>query len=189
MAKLARWQQAESPVSRQPRSSSDEQAEIALNSLILRYERRLYEFLLAVLREPDSAEDCLQETFIATYRHLQKGRRANSSWLFRVALDRARDELRRQSRKPVTVSSDIQIAAPEQQHAPEAAAVKQALTRLSHDDRTILYLANVDGRTSSEIGSILGIRSGTARVRVHRAQGRFRAAYEEVKNGYRADNV
>jgi RNA polymerase sigma-70 factor (ECF subfamily) len=154
-----------------------EQAEDTLVDLMDRYEARIYEFLLAMLRDRDGAQECAQDTFVRAYENLRRGKPVNAQWLYRVARNRANDEFRRGKR--VTPDLDLLAALPApRQGAPEdAAAISQAFSALSLDDRAALYLYAVQGLSADELASALGIKVSALRMRLSRARERFRQAY------------
>jgi RNA polymerase sigma factor (sigma-70 family) len=151
----------------------------AFAGLLDRYERSLFGFLIVLLGDRDGAKDCLQDTFLRAYEHLQRGKSINAQWLYKVARNRAIDEMRHKQRIRVD-PHPMDEAILDESHASEGTlAVHRTLLQLSSDDREILYLAEVDGFTSLEIAAMLGIRAGAVRMRLSRAHVRFRQAYGE----------
>ena len=65
------------------------------------------------------------------------------------------------------------------EEGPLAGQVHEALAALAPRDRELLFLAECEGLTATEIGTIVGRPPVTVRVRLHRAKRRFRAAFEE----------
>lgn len=105
----------------------------------------------------------------------------NVQWLYKVARNRAIDELRRRQREQGT-AEPINPTVPAEAGALRVSdAVHQALLQLSPDDREVLYLSEVDGFTSVEIGAMLAIRPGAVRMRLYRAHARFRKAYGDSR--------
>lgn len=143
--------------------------------LMTEYERPIYTFLLTLVRDTDVALDCTQDTFLRAYENLVKGKPVNAAWLYTVARNRAMDEFRRRKR----VEPDIETL--EQQAVEHSTdkilAVKAALEKLSPQDREVLYLFDVAGFKTDEIGKMLGARGTAIRQRLSRARQRFRIAY------------
>ena len=139
------------------------------------YERPLYNYLLALLRDRDIALDCAQDTFLRAYENLRKGRSVNASWLYTVARNRAMDQFRRQRKVQGEAETLEQIAV----HEPteRVLAVESVLAQLSVQDREVLYLYDVAGFKTDEIGSMLGVRGTAIRQRLSRARERFRLLY------------
>lgn len=150
------------------------------------------------LRRVDSREDAadiVAETFSVAWRRFGEVPPGGEArlWLYGVArrvlanqrrgalrrrrlADRMRDELR---------GCDGATAAADER----ADAVAAALARLPEQDREVLLLANWEGLTPAEIGSVLGLPGATARTRLHRARGRLRADLERSGHVARAAAV
>jgi RNA polymerase sigma-70 factor (ECF subfamily) len=154
---------------------ADAQVEDQLVQLMNEYERPIYNFLLALLRDADVAMDCAQDTFLRAYEHLRRGRPVTSSWLYTVARNRAMDEFRKQRRMTNDPQSLEQVPVPGPSEV--SMAVQQVLERLSPMDREVLYLFDVAGFKTDEIGDMLGVRGSAIRQRLSRARERFRLLY------------
>jgi RNA polymerase sigma-70 factor (ECF subfamily) len=151
--------------------SIDEQ----LVRLIDNHERAIYNFLLALVRDADVALDCAQDTFIRAYENLRKGKPVNAPWLYTVARNRAMDEFRRKRRiQPESESLELM---PVHEPTDRNLAVRQAFAQLSPSDREVLYLFDVAGFKTDEIGHMLGVRGTAIRQRLSRARERFRQIY------------
>jgi RNA polymerase sigma-70 factor (ECF subfamily) len=157
----------------------DETARDTFAALLDRYEQPLFGFLIVLLGDRDSAKDCVQDTFLRAYQNLQRGKPVNAQWLYKVARNRAIDELRHQQRVRAEPHPVDEAALDESFASEGTRAVHRTLLQLSPDDREVLYLAEVDGFTSFEIAAMLGIRAGAVRMRLSRAHLRFRQAYGE----------
>jgi RNA polymerase sigma-70 factor (ECF subfamily) len=73
------------------------------------------------------------------------------------------------------------------EHRAETRRVHEALGRLSADDRELVTLIAWEGLTPAEAATVLGLSSGTARVRLHRARTRLRAALSTAVQTQEAD--
>jgi RNA polymerase sigma-70 factor (ECF subfamily) len=147
---------------------------------------RLYAIARRVLRDPDLAEDAVQECLVRAWRDLRALRDPGrfDAWLYRLLLNACRDEQRRTRRRPVTVG----IAAVEVGQADRALAgvegrdeLERGFARLSVDQRMALVLHHYGGLRSSEIASVLGIPEGTALSRIHYAIKAMRVALEPAE--------
>lgn len=154
---------------------ADAQVEDQFVQLMNEHERPIYNFLLALLRDADVALDCAQDTFLRAYEHLRRGRPVTSSWLYTVARNRAMDEFRKQRRMTNDPESLERISVPGPNEL--SMAVQQVLERLSPMDREVLYLFDVAGFKTDEIGTMLGVRGSAIRQRLSRARERFRLVY------------
>jgi RNA polymerase sigma-70 factor (ECF subfamily) len=139
------------------------------------HERQIYSFLLALLRDADTALDCAQDTFLRAYENLRKGKPVKPQWLYTVARNRAMDEFRERRRVQPELGKLDQI--PVQGPTERAIAVQSVMERLSPADREVLYLFDVAGFKTEEIGQMLGIRGTAVRQRLSRARERFRQLY------------
>ena len=100
--------------SAQPRADADpvlddlvrraQQGELpAFNAIVLRFQDAVYSLVLRMLSSPEAAEDVAQEAFVSAWRHIGTFRGGSfRSWLFTIAANRARDELRKGVRRPTT---------------------------------------------------------------------------------------
>jgi RNA polymerase sigma-70 factor (ECF subfamily) len=154
---------------------ADNRTEDQLVGLINQYERPIYNFLLALLHDSDVALDCAQDTFLRAYENLRKGRPVNGPWLYKVARNRAMDEFRRKKRVHPEPETLEHIAVHD--NTDRVLAVRAVMERLSPSDREVLYLFDVAGFRTDEIGSMLGVRGSAIRQRLSRARERFRLLY------------
>lgn len=148
-----------------------------LVDLMNRYEQPLTNYLLVLLNDRDLVGDCAQDTFLRAYEHLARGRTINSQWLYKVARNRAIDQLRHRARTRTAPEMLDSIEGRDGGEVDRTAAVRMALGRLAPEDREILYLFVVDRFATAEIAVMLGIRPGAVRVRLSRARERFRVEY------------
>lgn len=154
---------------------TDRQHEDQLVELMTQFERPIYNFLLTLLHDADVALDCAQDTFLRAYENLRKGRTVNGAWLYTVARNRAMDEFRRKRR--VEPESEKLEQIPVYEHTDRVLAVRSVMEQLSPADREVLYLFDVAGFKTDEIGAMLGVRGTAIRQRLSRARERFRVLY------------
>ena len=160
-------------VRRVPEANSKLEDELV--RLMDQHERPIYNFLLALLRDTDVALDCAQDTFLRAHENLRKGKPVNGQWLFKVARNRAMDEFRRRRRVQPELDKLDQI--PVHERTDRVMAVRSVMERLSTVDREVLYLFDIAGFKTDEIGAMLGIRGSAVRQRLSRARERFRLLY------------
>jgi RNA polymerase sigma-70 factor (ECF subfamily) len=153
----------------------------AFDQLVARYQRRLLRLVLRLLRDPAEAEDVVQETFLKAYRALPRfrGEAAFYTWLYRIALNGARNAIlrRRQRSAPAPLPSRAPAAAPEI-GTPESMllskqvmlAVDAAMEALPLELRTAIVLREIEGLSYEEIGQIMECPLGTVRSRIFRAR-------------------
>lgn len=152
---------------------------------MVRYESRVRRLAFAFLRDESLAEDVAQDTFLQALRRIGTLKQATSvrSWLFSIAVNRARDELRRRARwmpadfgpdaeqGPVATDAsgeDLVLQRQQRGH------LQKVIAELPDRYRVPLLLKEVEGMTYQEIGRQLGIPMGTAQIRIHRARLRLR---------------
>lgn len=146
--------------------------------------RDLWAYAAATLGDPTLADDIVQETFV---RYLRCGVRFadddhRRAYLFRVASHRMLDERRRAHRRhetrlePASVDGESEPAIERVTNPPasaDALDLRAGLSRLSPRERSLLWLAHVEGFSHQEIGARLGTQPGSVRVLLHRARRRL----------------
>ncbi|NDJ86399.1 MAG: sigma-70 family RNA polymerase sigma factor [Chloroflexi bacterium] len=157
----------------------------ALAEVFDRYSDRIYRLGLSLLRDEQAADGVVQDTFVALIENLDtfEGRSSLGTWLYRVAYNNIMGRLRRQ--KPqVQLEDDSTPNYPlptnliDWQELPEdllssAEAMQQvqrAIDALSPNLRVVFVLRDIEGLTTMEAATTLGISPGTAKVRLHRAR-------------------
>ena len=162
----------------------------AFNAIVLRYQDAVYSLVLRMLAQREAAEDVTQEAFVAAWRRLDTFRGGSfRSWLFTIAANRARDELRRRVRRPST-SLDAARDDPDRadidpldrEPGPEStaeqaelrAALEGALAELPPDWREVVVLSDIHGMDYAEIAGATGVAVGTVKSRLSRARARLR---------------
>jgi RNA polymerase sigma-70 factor (ECF subfamily) len=142
---------------------------------------RLFQYLLSLTFEPSRAEDLLQETFLQLHRSRRtyQPRRPVMPWAFAVArhvflMDRRAGKRRYQHEVgELAELPDFPVPAEVEQLA-DREMIREALDRVSETKREALLLHHVWGFSFAEIGALLGIRKGTAKLRAHRGMQNLR---------------
>jgi RNA polymerase sigma factor (sigma-70 family) len=136
----------------------------------------VYAFVLRRLRDPHDAEELTQQTFVDAAAAFSRGAapRAMRPWLFSVAERRVADELRRRGRRFSVPEAAVEDAAPVE------ARVANAISRLSPEDRRLLFLRFVAERTHVEIAADVGCNEAASKMRVSRAARRLRHEFEDA---------
>jgi RNA polymerase sigma-70 factor, ECF subfamily len=132
--------------------------------------RILLRYLLAVTRQPDLAEDILQEAYcrLLTTRRHEMDEQQTRSYLFRIATNLVHDRWRRGKELPLPENSEeISSADPE---FDDKLHVRQAFDRLKPRKRQLLWLAYVEGSSHKEIAESTGLRAGSIRLLLFRAR-------------------
>ncbi len=169
----------------------------AFNAIVLRYQDHVFSLVLRMLTHREAAEDVTQEAFVSAWRHIDTFRGGSfRSWLFTIAANRARDELRKGVRRPTTSLDAARddpdradIDPPEPGPSPEGvaeqgevrAAIEVALATLPPDWREVIVMSDIHGMDYAEIAAATGIALGTVKSRLSRARSRLREVILESR--------
>jgi RNA polymerase sigma-70 factor (ECF subfamily) len=156
----------------------------AAQELVRRFERPVYNLVVRMVRDPATAEDLTQETFIKVFRSLHRfdPKLRFSAWILKIANNTAIDNLRRA--RPATVSLDDESAGGAEPLpdpfavSPERAATRQqlaeafdtALGRLRPEFSRVLVLRYQEDLDYDEIATVLDLPLGTVKTFLHRAR-------------------
>ncbi len=157
--------------------------------LVAKYERRVLRLLSRLVRDSAEIEDITQEAFIKAYRALPqfRGESAFYTWLYRIAINTAKNYLATKSRRPVTVgefqgADDGEFFDPgdvvEDNNTPDAVlhsrqvaeAVNAAIEALPEDLKAAITLREIEGLSYEEIAQAMDCPIGTVRSRIFRAR-------------------
>lgn len=159
----------------------------AFDLLVLKYQNKVVNLISRYVRDPVEALDVSQEAFIKAYRALPKfrGDSAFYTWLYRVAINTAKNHLAAQSRRPpgddieAETAEQMDMGAPlKEQDTPEGMAlqreiaqtIQRALDELPEDLRTAITLRELEGLSYEEIAQAMECPIGTVRSRIFRAR-------------------
>ena len=159
----------------------------AFDILVRKYQHKLVKLILRYVHDPDEVMDVTQEAFIKAYRALPgfRGDSAFYTWLYRIAINTAKNHLISQGRRPP--DDDINVEDAEQMEAdsglkeyatPEHLLAKdqiestvfEAIEHLPDDLRTAITLRELEGLSYEEIAEAMGCPVGTVRSRIFRAR-------------------
>jgi len=159
----------------------------AFDLLVLRYQHRVVKLVARLLRDPAEAEDVAQEAFVKAYRAIGsfRGDSAFYTWLYRIAVNTARNTMASRQRRPLDYEADLSESEQSAVDArmrhgdtPEAAAlseeihhtVNRAVEELPEDLRTAIILREIEGLSYEEIAAAMDCPVGTVRSRIFRAR-------------------
>ncbi|MCK4305450.1 MAG: sigma-70 family RNA polymerase sigma factor [Candidatus Eisenbacteria sp.] len=166
----------------------------AYAGLVDRHSDLVYSIALRIVGNRADAEDVAQETFLNAFRALQsfKGQSKLSSWLYRIAVNRALAYLKGRRH---TLSLDIDaddtheirsLAAPSRDHPDQTLIEKefrlrviQAISMLPPHYRAVVTLYHLQDRSYKEVAEILGLPMGTVKTHLHRARAMLRRALSD----------
>lgn len=159
--------------------------EAALGALYDRHGRLAFALALRVVGDPETAEEVVQEVFVAVWRRAagyDAAKGSVKSWLLAAARNRAIDVLRMRQARPRTTSfDDLPLISDDDPAraalaAVDATALRAAVAILPPDQRTAVELAYFAGLSYPEIAAQLGIPLGTVKSRLRLALERLRAS-------------
>ena len=159
----------------------------AFDLLVLKYQHKIVNLVMRYVRDPDQALDITQEAFLKAYRALPRfrGDAAFYTWMYRIAVNTAKNYLAAQRRRPMDVELDLQDPEQYELHAklketdtPEGVTlsielhetVERAIAALPEDLRTAIVLRELDGMSYEEIAETMECPIGTVRSRIFRAR-------------------
>ena len=160
---------------------------IAFNLLVLRYQHKVAALIARFVKDPHEVEDVSQEAFIKAYRALDlfRGESAFYTWLYRIAVNTAKNYLVSKGRRPPTTDVDMDDAELAEETSalrdidtPDAnlekehmhRVINQAIEDLPEDLRTAFTLREFSGLSYEDITEIMDCPVGTVRSRMFRAR-------------------
>jgi len=156
--------------------------ETAFTEIVERYNTRLRYFLRKMLGDVHGVEDVLQEIWFDVFRGMSKLNHlgAFSSWVYRIARDRAARNLRK---RHWTQSSLVELASDEANDsdgfsAEDAAHIHAALDEMPREQREVLVLRFLEEMTYDDMAQVVGCPVGTVRSRLHYAKRALRQILE-----------
>ena len=172
----------------------------AFDALVRRYQHKVVKLVLRYVRDPAEAEDIAQEAFIKAYRALPRfrGDSAFYTWLYRIAINTAKNVLAARGRSPVSydIDKDSEDSSAVESYmkdtaTPEALAmtdeirstVNDAIDQLPEDLRTAIVLRELEGLSYDEIAQAMSCPVGTVRSRIFRAREAIDARLRDVFEG------
>lgn len=171
--------------------------EHAWRGLVERYGRRVYALLVRMCHDRELAEEITQATFVKLVEALDDYQESGrfEAWLFRIAVNRLRDEMRRRKRQATPMGmtpgnggdggawqaveaglSDAGSVSPLETmtRAEQLAQLQVAVEQLSEADREVIYMRHTAGLTFAQIAEALEQPIGTVLARGHRALAKLR---------------
>ena len=166
--------------------------ERAFGELVGRYDVRLVNFVYRTVGDRERAQDLVQETFVRVYRHLERFDQTKkfSTWIYTIASNLAKNELRNRSRNPLVLFQTIKknweadhrpLEWEDTQFKPDdlfrkrflKEKVEEAVAQLPEHHRIVFVLRELEGKTYEEIAEIADCNLGTVKSRLNRARNNF----------------
>jgi len=159
----------------------------AFDVLVLKYQHKIVKLVMRYVQDPSESLDVAQEAFIKGYKALPnfRGESAFYTWLYRIAINTAKNYLVSRKRRPLDYDVDLQdptqyeMQARLSDHAtPEGHAmgeevrevVAEAVEKLPEDLRMAIVLREIEGMSYEEIAQAMDCPVGTVRSRIFRAR-------------------
>jgi RNA polymerase sigma-70 factor (ECF subfamily) len=172
----------------------------AFDLLVLKYQYKVHAIVARFIRDNDEVRDVVQEAFIKAYRALPKFRGDSQfyTWLYRIAVNTAKNYLVARSRRPPSSDVDLDDAeyysgsdqlkdhsSPENQLFRDQleVAINQAIVELPEDLRTAVTLREYEGLSYEDIAAVMDCPVGTIRSRIFRGREAIDARVVELVEG------
>ena len=171
--------------------------ERAFQELVQRYQTRLLNFIYRTIGDRERAEDLVQEVYIRVYRHLHRFDRSKkfSTWIYTIASNLAKNELRNRSRNPLVLFQTIKknwqdedrplqfedaTSRPDDLYRKRhlRALVEDTVAKLPEHHREVFVLRELEGKSYEEIAEITDCNLGTVKSRLNRARNSFASIIE-----------
>lgn len=146
----------------------------------------LHRLALRLTRDPDLAQDCVQDAFVRAFAnlHTYRGDAALGTWLYRVTLSVTLNAMRKRSRwwrRSAELGDAEPMAAESREGDPELRdRLHAAIDALPEIYRTVVVLHDIEDRTHAEIADALGVPVGTCKARLSVARAKLRATLERA---------
>jgi RNA polymerase sigma-70 factor (ECF subfamily) len=163
----------------------------AFDELVVRFKRRLYNFVLRMVGDPDLAEEITQDALVRAYINADKYRTIAkfSTWLYTIAINLVRNNARRKKRSPVVRmpligqgEDKVEMEAPDPhelqdrdlERREERRFISEIMVKIPAHYREPFVLREVHDLSYEEIAAATGLKLGTVRSRINRARSHFR---------------
>ncbi|HKQ20061.1 MAG TPA: sigma-70 family RNA polymerase sigma factor [Candidatus Eisenbacteria bacterium] len=162
--------------------------ERAFGNLVERYETKVYSLAMKMLRNPEDAEDVLQDTFLRAYRGIKsfQGNSTFSTWIYRITANSALMRLRKKQLPTVSIDDADERETPiniadwspgpvEQLLTKETQkAMDEAIEALPPEFKQVFILRDVEELSNAEVAEILDLSVAAVKSRLHRARLKVR---------------
>ena len=175
----------------------------AFDMLVLKYQGRVMSMVSRMVRDHHEAQDIVQEAFIKAYRALPRfrGDSAFYTWLYRIAMNTAKNHLVSKGRRPAIDGVELEeaevvgipklqdIDSPERQLLRDELerVINRAIKALPDDLKTAITLREFDGLSYEEIAHVMDCPVGTVRSRIFRAREAIDKQITELGAGGKLD--
>ncbi|OHO33824.1 RNA polymerase subunit sigma [Corynebacterium sp. HMSC034B08] len=182
-----------------PETGLDQEAKARFAEEAMPLLDQLYGGALRMTRNPQDAEDLVQETYLKAYKNFDSFTPGTNlkAWLYRIMTNTYINSYRKKQRRPLETSADevtdyqlysssshdstgLESAEVEALKAMPNSRISEALNALNEDYRMVVYYADVEGLAYKEIADVLDIPMGTVMSRLHRGRKQLRGMLKDV---------
>ena len=180
--------------------------DLSFENMYTAYEKPLYNFVLRMVKDAQSAEDLIQDIFIKIYQKLKsfRGEASVSTWVYKIATNAYLDYIRSSNYKKNSLSDYIDenenhkwdqgdsekvLSIDEQAIKSEMnTCIQQFLNDLPEDYRAVIVLHDLQDLKNKEIADVLNCSLDTVKIRLHRARKKLRTVLADNCDFYRETN-
>ena len=171
----------------------------AFDLLVLKYQSRLISTAFKFVKDLQTAEDLVQDSFIKSFKSIGSFREDSSfyTWIYRITVNTSKNYLVSKKRKDELLQTDISkeenhVIEPIDKDTPEDffyanqlhKIIIESLNRLGEDTKTALTLREFDGLSYEQIAEVVNCPVGTVRSRIFRGREVIDDAIKEYRNGH-----
>jgi RNA polymerase sigma-70 factor (ECF subfamily) len=163
----------------------------AFELIVLRYKDAIFNFIYHFLADYHRAQDISQETFLRVFRNADRYKSRNSfkSWIYRIAANLCKNELRDRSRHKELLLDDPAVYTESRYTSPDKAyedeevqrLVKEAVNSLPEDQRMAIVMREYQDMTYEEIASALNCSLGAVKSKIYRARQNIKRMLVEAE--------
>lgn len=178
----------------------------AFSELLSRYSQKVHNLAIRITRNPEDAEEVLQDVFVTIYRKINKfeGKSAFSSWLYRITANTAFMKLRKRKQSPHcsleevaqpdrenwvgerSDTSDVNVICSKHELRDE---IERAVSKLPGEYKVIFVLRDIDGLSNQEVGEILNLSVPAVKSRLHRSRLMLRKRLQKYYDDYTREEL
>lgn len=168
-------------------------SEAGFNRLVLKHKDRIFSLCLRLLQDRHEADDAAQETFVRVFQGLRgfRGEAKFSTWLYRIAVNACKNKLdskeyrhRKDRRDLEEGEAELMKPVPSPAQVLESKGrrerIEAAIGRLPEDQRMLVVLRDVEGRSYEEIADATGLNPGTLKSRLNRGRRQLQEWLREL---------
>jgi RNA polymerase sigma-70 factor (ECF subfamily) len=166
----------------------------ALAEIVKKYEKTIYNFAYKICRNPEKAENTMQETFLSMVKSLHQfdGKSKLSTWLYRIVANHCLMELRKKKHLFASIDDEEELfenkLTADWKQIPSSAVendelrkiLDEAISKLSPEYRLVFLLRDVEGFSTEETGQMTELSVPAVKSRLHRARAFLRNELNEA---------